>query len=234
MDTRVDDVIVIHETSLAEQVRRKLQIDIVSGEVPPGCMLSVPALAEHLGISSSPVREALIRLAADGLLQPKRNRGFVVVTPTVDDLRHMFEVRLELETLALVKLVQAGLPDAGALTTLADEITDKVRTGDVPGYLTADRAFHEALMDSAGNPVLTRMVMKLRDGMRLYGIRSEAGAKRQAKSVDEHYAMIELAKGHGSKEEVVALMRQHIMEWEPIFVEAAARAQKQRMKWALP
>ncbi|WP_267360962.1 MULTISPECIES: GntR family transcriptional regulator [unclassified Methylobacterium] len=233
MDASVDDIIVIQEVSLGEQVRRKLQIDIISGEIPPGTILSGPALAQHLGISSSPVREALLQLAADGLLEVRRNRGFVVVTPTVEDLRNTFQVRVRLETMAIEQLVQIGLPDPAPLTAIADEIAAAVRKGDVPVYMAADRAFHEALLDAAGNPVLTRIALKLRDTMRLYGIRSENGSARQAASVEEHYAMIELAKNKGSMQEAGELMTRHILEWEPLFVAALDRVHKQKRRWAL-
>ncbi|MCJ2022467.1 GntR family transcriptional regulator [Methylobacterium sp. E-065] len=233
MDASVDDIIVIQEVSLGEQVRRKLQMDIISGEIPPGTILSGPALAQHLGISSSPVREALLQLAADGLLEVRRNRGFVVVTPTVEDLRNTFQVRVRLETMAIEQLVQIGLPDPAPLTAIADEIAAAVRKGDVPVYMAADRAFHEALLDAAGNPVLTRIALKLRDTMRLYGIRSENGSARQAASVEEHYAMIELAKNKGSMQEAGELMTRHILEWEPLFVAALDRVHKQKRRWAL-
>jgi DNA-binding GntR family transcriptional regulator len=233
MDASVEDIIVIQEVSLGEQVRRKLQMDIISGEIPPGTILSGPALAQHLGISSSPVREALLQLAADGLLEVRRNRGFVVVTPTVEDLRNTFQVRVRLETMAIEQLVQIGLPDPAPLTAIADEIAAAVKKGDVPAYMAADRAFHEALLDAAGNPVLTRIALKLRDTMRLYGIRSENGSARQAASVEEHYAMIELAKNKGSVQEASKLMTRHILEWEPLFVAALDRVNKQRRRWAL-
>jgi DNA-binding GntR family transcriptional regulator len=233
MDASVDDLIVIQEVSLGEQVRRKLQLDIISGEIPPGTILSGPALAQHLGISSSPIREALLQLAADGLLEVRRNRGFVVVTPTVEDLRNTFEVRVRLETMGLEKLVQRGLDDPAPLTAIADEIAAAVKKGDVPAYMAADRTFHEQLLAAAGNPVLARTALKLRDTMRLYGIRSENGSARQAASVEEHYAMIALAHNGGSAEEAKALMTRHILEWEPLFVEALARVHKQKRRWAL-
>lgn len=233
MDAIVDDIIVFPEASLGEQVRRKLLIDIISGEIPPGTVLSGPALAQHLGISSSPVREALLQLAADGLLEVRRNRGYVVVTPTVEDLHHTFAVRVRLETMGIEQLVKIGLPDPAPLTAIADEIAAAVKKGDVATYMAADRAFHEALLEAAGNPVLTRMALKLRDTMRLYGIRSENGSARQIASVEEHYAMIELAKSKGSAKEATELMTRHILEWEPLFVEALTRVHKQKRRWAL-
>ncbi|GJD66082.1 GntR family transcriptional regulator [Methylobacterium frigidaeris] len=204
------------EANLREQVQQRLRLDIVSGEVGPGTILSVPGLARTLGISTTPVREALLQLSDDGLLQPLRNRGFCVVEPTLEDLRNLFEVRLQLETSAFVKLVRSGLADVAELTRQADAIARAVRTRDVPLYLAADRAFHRELLSRAGNAVLTGIVMRLRDTMRLYGIGSPAGLARQEESVPEHYRIIALLQ-QGSETDAAALMHKHIMDWEPIF-----------------
>jgi DNA-binding GntR family transcriptional regulator len=233
MDAIVNDIIDFPQTNLGEQVRRKLLLGIISGEIPPGTILSGPTLAQHLGISSSPVREALLQLAADGLLEVRRNRGYIVITPTVEDLRHTFAVRVRLETMAIEQLVRIGLPDPGPLTVLADEIAAAVEKQDVTAYLAADRAFHEALLDAAGNPVLARTALKLRDTMRLYGILSRDGFARQAASVEEHYAMIKLAQTGDSIEVATELMTRHILEWEPLFTEALARLHQQKRRWAL-
>ncbi|MFE1599680.1 GntR family transcriptional regulator [Methylobacterium sp. ID0610] len=207
------------EANLREQVQQRLRLGIVSGEIGPGTILSVPALARTLGISTTPVREALLQLSADGLLQPLRNRGFCVVEPTLEELRNLFEVRLQLETSAFVKLVRSGLNDVSQLTAHADDIARAVRAGDIQLYLAADRAFHRELLSRAGNAVLTGIVMRLRDTMRLYGISSAAGLARQEESVPEHYRIIDMLRQGGEPEAAAALMHKHIMDWEPIFSE---------------
>ncbi|MEH3148632.1 MAG: GntR family transcriptional regulator [Methylobacterium frigidaeris] len=207
------------EANLREQVQQRLRLGIVSGEIGPGTILSVPAQARILGVSTTPVREALLQLTADGLLQPLRNRGFCVVEPTLEELRNLFEVRLQLETSAFVKLVRGGLDDVSELTTQADAIARAVRANDVQLYLAADRAFHRELLSRAGNAVLAGIVMRLRDTMRLYGIGSEAGLARQEESVPEHYRIIEMLQRGGEPEAASALMHKHIMDWEPIFSE---------------
>ena len=212
------------EENLRARVERQLRLDIVAGTIDPGTVFSVPALARVLGISTTPVREALLHLSADGLLQPIRNRGFRVVDPTLDELRNLFEVRVQLEAAAFVKVVQAGPGAADDLSAWADEIARAVRDGDVPAYLAADRAFHEALLARAGNAILTGIVMKLRDRMRLYGIRSAAGRTRQEKSVAEHHRIVDLVRGR-VEADAAALMTGHIMAWEPIFTEAVQTRQ---------
>lgn len=207
------------EENLRERVERQLRLDILAGTIEPGTVFSVPSLSRSLGISTTPVREALLQLAADDLLQPIRNRGFRVVDPTLDELRNLFEVRVQLEAQAFAKVVRAGAVDVDDLMRWADEIARAVRDRDVPAYLVADRSFHEALLSRAGNPILTGIVMKLRDKMRLYGIRSKAGRTRQDASVAEHYRIVDLVTGR-VKDDAMTLMTDHIMAWEPVFTEA--------------
>ncbi|WP_332692855.1 GntR family transcriptional regulator [Bosea sp. (in: a-proteobacteria)] len=206
------------DANLREKVVHQLRIEIVSGEMPPGTVCSVPSLARELGISTTPIREALLELTSDGLLQPMRNRGFRVVDPSLDELRGIFEVRTQLETSAFRKLARLGASDLGELRTRADEIALAVETGDVPRYLAADRAFHAELLALAGNDVLADIVMRLRDRMRLYGIRSPMGLARQKSSVAEHYRIIEIVEKRLEAE--AEMMVGHIMAWEPIFTEA--------------
>ena len=139
------------EANLREQVQQRLRLDIVSGEVGPGTILSVPGLARTLGISTTPVREALLQLSDDGLLQPLRNRGFCVVEPTLEDLRNLFEVRLQLETSAFVKLVRSGLADVAELTRQADEIARAVI--DVVARHGLRRLTHRKVAEAAGVPL---------------------------------------------------------------------------------
>ena len=207
------------EENLRERVERQLRLDILAGTIEPGTVFSVPSLSRSLGISTTPVREALLQLAADDLLQPIRNRGFRVVDPTLDELRNLFEVRVQLEAQAFAKVVRAGTVDVDDLMKWADKIARAVRDRDVPAYLVADRSFHEALLSRAGNPILTGIVMKLRDKMRLYGIRSKAGRARQDASVAEHYRIVDLVTGR-VKDDAMTLMTDHIMAWEPVFTEA--------------
>jgi DNA-binding GntR family transcriptional regulator len=214
--------LVLGDANLREKVVDQLRIEIVSGEMPPGTVCSVPSLARTLGISTTPIREALLQLTSDGLLQPMRNRGFRVVDPSLDELRGIFEVRTQLETSAFRKLVRTGARDLSELRTLADAIAESVETGDVPRYLAADRAFHAELLALAGNEVLADIVLRLRDRMRLYGIRSQHGLARQKSSVLEHYRIIDVIQ-QGLEGEAEALMTGHIMSWEPIFTEAIAQ-----------
>jgi DNA-binding GntR family transcriptional regulator len=206
-------------TSLRDKVVQRVRSDIVSGRSAPGTMYSVPALAQELGISTTPVREALLELSHSGLITPRRNRGFQVEAISLEDLNNLFAVRALLERFAVVTLAERRLTNTSELRAHADAVAAAVKAKDVLGYVETDRAFHLALVDRANNPLLTKLIMELRAGMRLYGIDSAAGRQRQVASVREHYQLIELAAA-GNTKEIAALIDRHINDWKPVFTAA--------------
>jgi DNA-binding GntR family transcriptional regulator len=202
--------------SLRDRVLERVRSDIVSGRSGPGTMYSVPSLASELGVSTTPVREALLELSHRGMIAPMRNRGFKVKASSLEDLENLFELRELLERFALVNIARQRLKDTEELEELADAVAAAVKVRDVGGYLEADRAFHEALVSRAGNPRLTKMIMDLRDDMRLFGIDTTDGEERQRASIKEHYQLIELAV-KGDTKNIALLITSHIMDWRPIF-----------------
>lgn len=213
--------------SLREQVVRELRPQIVAGRAGADTIYTVPGVAGRLGISTTPVREALLELTRAGLLEPMRNRGFRVVEHTLDDLDNLFELRELLEVEAADRVAAQRSPKVNALRPLAEAVRAAVAESDVQAYLETDRAFHTAFVDLAGNPRLTELVLSLRDNMRLYGIDTPAGVARQQASVDEHFRMIDLAAA-GDRDAIRPLMRQHIVTWRPVFAAALEAREQQR------
>jgi DNA-binding GntR family transcriptional regulator len=214
---------VIELGNLREKVVEKLRAEIVSGQGAPGTIYSVPGLAGELGISTTPVREALLELSRAGLVTPLRNRGFRVQPTTRQDVENVFDLRVVLERFALVTLAEQRLSDTGPLVELADAVGVAVKRNDLTAYIETDRKFHEALVTRVNNPRLTRMIMALRNDMRLYGIDTKEGRERQRASVREHYQMIEYAAA-GDSEQIGTLITKHIMEWKPLFIAALGEA----------
>jgi DNA-binding GntR family transcriptional regulator len=213
---------VVTDQNLREQVLQQVRAEIISGQSMPGSMYSVPTLAASLGVSTTPVREALLELTRSGLIEPMRNRGFKVIEPTLKELHNVFDLREVLELHAAAIVARKPKKNLKGLVSLADDIARAVETEDIKLYLEADRNFHRVLTAAADNERLTQMVMGLRDQMRLYGIKSRAGLERQNESTAEHYQIIELATA-GDAEALTNLLRRHIRAWEPIFVEALSR-----------
>ena len=207
--------------NLRERVVERVRSEIVSGRTPAGTVYTVPGLANTLGVSTTPVREALLELSRNGLLVPMRNRGFKVEQLSLGALDNLFTMRELLEKFAMESLARVGLKDPRPVRDLADAVARAVEASDVTAYIASDRAFHEAMVSQAGNPLMTKLVIQLRDEMRLYGIDSEEGLQRQKDSVQEHYEMIDLAIRQDAAA-LGALTSKHILAWKPLFRSALA------------
>lgn len=131
---------------------------ILRGEFPPGSRLGEAELAERLGVSRTPVREALGRLAAEGLVELVPHRGARVVRWSAAELDGVFELRAALEPQLTALAVPAATPaDADALERLAREMVAVGEPGpdqDLDALVPLNRAFHDRLVELAGHPAL--------------------------------------------------------------------------------
>ncbi|WP_344418390.1 GntR family transcriptional regulator [Amycolatopsis minnesotensis] len=160
---------------------------MVSGEIRPGDIYSAAALAARLGVSSSPVREAMLTLVNQGLMEPVRNRGYRVVAMSEQDLDEIHELRRLLEvpaTLSAGAKIEPG--DLDRLGGLARNIEVAAEAGDVARFLEADRRFHLDLLAHGGNRRLVESIATLRDQTRLYGLEKLAEGGRLTEAAGEH------------------------------------------------
>ncbi|MGA1088751.1 MAG: GntR family transcriptional regulator [Candidatus Nanopelagicales bacterium] len=179
-------------TSLRERVAESLRAALVSGRMAPGTTYSIPALAEQFGVSATPVREAMLDLVNEGIVAPVPNKGFRVVELTDAELDQITELRRLLEVPTVGAL--AGAIDRSSikrLRSLASEVSDAARRGDVVAYVEADRELHLALLAGAGNPRLVEIVGRLRDQSRLYGLEQLAAEGVLVDSANEHMQLID-------------------------------------------
>jgi DNA-binding GntR family transcriptional regulator len=149
---------------------------MITGEIVPGEIYSANSLAVKLGVSNSPVRDAMLSLVHQGLMETVRNRGFRLVPLSDRDRANIYDLRLMLEVPAVGRLAESGLVHGNVerFEGLADTIVSSEKHGDMTGYLDNDRAFHLGLLDLLGNQQLTAIVGNLRDQTRLYGLRALA------------------------------------------------------------
>ncbi|MPQ96601.1 FCD domain-containing protein [Modestobacter sp. I12A-02628] len=142
----------------AERAVGTLREVILSGELPAGARLGEAELAERLGVSRTPVREALSRLAAEGLVDIVANRGARVATWTVEELEGVFELRLLLEPqLTSLAVPRATPEDADALEVLAHQMFEVGCPGphqDLDSLVPLNRTFHERLVTIADHAAL--------------------------------------------------------------------------------
>jgi DNA-binding GntR family transcriptional regulator len=177
-------------TNLRQQVGDALRAAVVTGQMQPGKIYSAPALAMQFGVSATPVREAMLDLVKQGLVEVVRNRGFQVTSVSETELDQIAEIRLLLEPPAAA--IAAHLATAGdidRLRALAGAIVDAAATDDLISYIDADREFHTQLLTLAGNLRLVDIVRDLRAQTRLYGLSELARQGLLTASAAEHLAM---------------------------------------------
>jgi DNA-binding GntR family transcriptional regulator len=181
------ETIPLKTTNLREQALDVIRQALVSGDIRPGDMYSAAALATRLGVSSSPVREAMLTLVNQGLMEPVRNRGYRVVPMSEKDLDEVYEMRLLVEIPGTLKASEwATSSDLEHLSSLVTEIEDAARERDIVRFLNADRRFHLDLLALAGNQRLVNTVAALRDQTRLYGLEVLANLGVLDDSAAEH------------------------------------------------
>jgi DNA-binding GntR family transcriptional regulator len=145
--------------SLTREVHDAIRDAIVSKALPPGMRLSEASLAEQLGVSKTPVREALLRLAAIGLVETEGSRGARVVTPSRDRIREAYEVRGGHEfTAARLAAARAGRREVADLQRVAEQSVVRAEAGDAPGFRESDALFHRGVASAAANALLTQLV----------------------------------------------------------------------------
>lgn len=196
--------------SLRDRTLEFLRQAIVAGEVQSGELYSASALAKRLGVSASPVREAMLTLVNEGTMEAVRNRGFRLVPMSKHDLDEVFEMRVLLEVPVVEKLAERDLSHAmPGLRRRAEVILRAAEDGEANAFLAADREFHLAILELHGNRRLVNQVALLRDQTRLYGVPDLAQKGLLADSAAEHVAILDALEA-GDGEAASGMMAQHL------------------------
>ncbi|MGI5341115.1 GntR family transcriptional regulator [Streptomyces sp. CA-181903] len=195
---------------LRDQVAHALRAALISGELRPGEVYSAPGLAEDFGVSATPVREAMLDLAREGLVEPVRNKGFRVTEVDERDLDQYTEIRTLIEVPMVGRITRtASRADLEALRPVAEEIVRAAREHDLIGYLEADRRFHLTLLGLSGNERLVETVGDLRKRSRLYGLTALDERDELIPSAEEHVELLDLMLA-GDAEAAEACMARHL------------------------
>lgn len=183
-----------------------LRAQILSGALSPGSQLVQEDVADRLGVSRIPVREALQLLASEGLVSHLPNRGYFVTELSVTDLQEVYRLRQLLEAEAIRTAVPAlSDGDVTRLRALAAAVAD---ARDLDTITSANRRFHFTLFEAAGLPRLTRLLHQLWDSSQVYrALYFQQGANRQRVS-GEHAAMLDAIERRDA-EETVRLHDEH-------------------------
>jgi DNA-binding GntR family transcriptional regulator len=200
----------VENLTLWQRVYDHLRNEILAGELEPGTELAEVALSEHLGVSRGPVREAISRLAAEGLVTVRPRRGAVVRSLSKEEFLELYEVREALEMRAVLLAVPRLGPDGLAeLSRLNDAMESSAAGQDVEGFFEANAAFHRVLLEASGNSVLQEFYRQLLGQLGRYRIRSLTLRGNLQRSVAEHAAILRAAR-RGDAERAARLMGDHI------------------------
>lgn len=150
-------------TTRSDLVAASLRTAILSGRLKPDEVLVERRIAAQLGVSKTPVREALISMTSSGLLTPTRNRGVAVRRLESADVRRIYEMRLLLEPWAAGQVAAASRFDSGEARRALDDAARFVEADDRVGLSLANRRFHRSLYSTCANELVVRSLDDLQD-----------------------------------------------------------------------
>ena len=182
--------------SLREQVYDHLRQLLNRGELRPGSFLDLDALEARLGVSRTPLRDALLQLASEGFVGILPRRGVQVLALTRDEIRHLYEIIGALEGQALLAAFpRLGRTEAAIFRRLNREMKRAVEKGDFDRYYERNLEFHDVFLDRCDNERLVRLVRTLKQ--RLYDWPRRRGFVKawERASVREHAAFARLVAG---------------------------------------
>ncbi len=203
--------------SVVDHVYEALRERILTGDIPRGTRLRQVALAEELGVSRTPLREALRRLSAEGFVEFSPNLGATVTQLDLGDMRHAWLARIALEPGAA--RLAAGAADPPETARMRHAVEQQRTAGDdrMAGF-AANREFHLALVAAAGNPHLTRFAEALwvpRIGAPIYQAQAAEAPPAMAVWADEHDRITD-AVAAGDADMAEHLTRTHIAAYPPV------------------
>jgi DNA-binding GntR family transcriptional regulator len=201
--------------SVVDQVHAELLERIVAGELPPGSRLRQEALAEELGVSRTPLREALARLVSEGLVEFVPNRGATVASRDFSDMEEAWRARLVIEPGA-ARLAAERREPAGIERMRKSVVRQRSVANNVTASFAVNRDFHLALVAASGNTHLLQFCELLwlsRIGVPIF-VRQARDREQVLAWADDHAAIAE-AVAAGSAARAERLTRDHIAAYPP-------------------
>ncbi|KAM9863247.1 GntR family transcriptional regulator [Leucobacter sp. BZR 635] len=207
----------IPPTTLREEALAEIRRLLVAGTLKPGQVYSASAIAGQFGVSHGPVREAMLTLVNEGIMEVVRKQGFRVLEISEKDRHNIADLRTMLEVPSMVKL--AGSPLVLAREAEFSAIVDKffvaAEAGDLIEFFAADHEFHLGLLRLLDNPRLTDFVGTLRDHTRQYGIYELAVRGELIATAQEHRDILDaLLSGDAAAVEQLMLAHLRYLRWK--------------------
>ena len=205
--------------SLKEQAYDKLKELIITGALEPGALHNEKRLAEALGVSRTPVREALLELSREGMVAFVSGKGVEICKFTTQQVREVFEIRRIIEGY-VIKIIAARLTDADIreidrnINSQEKMLSRTERTA----FIEYDKQFHLYLASKIGNKQIESILDNLRDQMHLMGIRAISDDSRMKTVIEEHRAIYSGLQERNSQKAFDALIN-HLENTEKTIAE---------------
>ena len=198
----------ISRGTLSQQAYEWLRHQILVGQIVQGERISESAVAQTLGVSATPVREAIRLLAGDGLVDYNGRKGASVIRPTEQEIRHCFAVRASLETLAVREANERLTPeDVQELERLA-HATSGDGHDEKEAFFQGDRAFHSFIVRKADNTWLSQFLEKLTDFLTI--VRQPLYRATSIGRTNAEHLEVARALAEGDAERADRLLAEHI------------------------
>ncbi|UGY92652.1 GntR family transcriptional regulator [Streptomyces gobiensis] len=199
----------------AERVYGYVKQALLERHFEGGALLTEGELAEAVGVSRTPVREALLRLEVEGLIKLYPKKGALVLPVSTREIADVVETRLLVEEHAARHAAAAPAAPAAAalieqLTELLEQQRAQAEAGELADVAVTDRCFHAAIVKSTGNEILSRLYDQLRDRQLRMGVAvMHAHPERIAKNIAEHTEILEAIRA-GDREAAADAVHRHV------------------------
>ncbi|KUF15960.1 MULTISPECIES: GntR family transcriptional regulator [Streptomyces] len=206
----------------AERVYAHVKEGVLERRYEGGTLLTEGELAEAVGVSRTPVREALLKLEVEGLLRLYPKKGALVLPVSAQEIADVVETRLLVETHSVRKAVPAPPGLLARLTELLEQQREQAAAGDFAAAAVTDRCFHAEIVRSGGNDILSRLYDQLRDRQLRMGVAvMHSHPDRIAKTLTEHEEILAALTAQDT-EAAVDVVTRHV-GWFQNLARGAAR-----------
>ncbi|MEV6251110.1 GntR family transcriptional regulator [Streptomyces sp. NPDC051742] len=206
----------------ADRVYMHVKQAVLDRRYEGGSFLTEGELALAVGVSRTPVREALLKLEMEGLLKLYPKKGALVLAVSAQEIADVVETRLLVEEFAVRRAVPAPASLVERLEELLEEQKQRAEAGDLAEVAVTDRCFHAEIVRHAGNQILSRLYDQLRDRQLRMGVAvMQSQPDRVAKNITEHAEILDRIKA-GDVEGAAHCVRQHLT-WVKVLVRGEDR-----------
>ncbi|MEU4919122.1 GntR family transcriptional regulator [Streptomyces parvus] len=194
----------------AERVYTHIKEAVLDRRYEGGTLLTEGDLADAVGVSRTPVREALLRLEVEGLIKLYPKKGALVLAVSAQEIKDVVETRLLVEEFAARKAVPASPRLIERLEQLLEEQRRLAEAGDLAAVAVTDRCFHAEIVKHAGNEILSRLYDQLRDRQLRMGVAvMEAHPGRIEANITEHGELLEAIRAEDA-DGAALVVRRHV------------------------